>query len=242
MLLASVDSNKSATIRTFVSKAFVQPFAGHFRAKYLQRKRKKLTNKTVSIISNDCVGGIIYHDMNLRFLSPTVNLFFETDNDFLEYLSDIRHYSEQVPQPVKRDGKNYPIGEIKKNNSGIIIHFLHYKSLEEAANKWIERGKRINYNNLFIIWHNGSVSGPDKESFERFQTIPQQKLLITGSNFNYNDENVVKLKLYGKNYFPGKILIRKSKYSAKRFLDEVDYVSWLNRCNDFGNSNNTGGK
>ena len=131
---------------------------------------------------------------------------------------------------------------IKKNNSGIIIHFLHYKSLEEAANKWIERGKRINYNNLFIIWHNGSVSGPDKESFERFQTIPQQKLLITGSNFNYNDENVVKLKLYGKNYFPGKILIRKSKYSAKRFLDEVDYVSWLNRCNDFGNSNNTGGK
>lgn len=232
MLLNFVLYKSITTIKSFVNRVLVDPVVGQLRTNYLHRKRKKLTNKSVSIISNDCIGGIISHDMNLGFLSPTVNLYFETDNDYLEYLSNIKYYSEQIPQPVQREGFNYPIGEIKNNNSRIIIHFLHYKSFEEASNKWIERGKRINYNNLFIIWHKGDVSGPNKDSFERFQSIQHIKILITGINFNCIDKNVFRLKLYNKNYYPGKILHYKRKHSVKKYLDDVDYVSWINKCND----------
>lgn len=127
MLLNFVLYKSITTIKSFVNRVLVDPVVGQLRTNYLHRKRKKLTNKSVSIISNDCIGGIISHDMNLGFLSPTVNLYFETDNDYLEYLSNIKYYSEQIPQPVQREGFNYPIGEIKNNNSRIIIHFLHWR-------------------------------------------------------------------------------------------------------------------
>ena len=40
------------------------------------RNRKRLKNRSFSLVTNNCIGGIISHDMHLRFLSPTVNLFF----------------------------------------------------------------------------------------------------------------------------------------------------------------------
>ena len=215
-----------------IDKLLINYTVNQLRRYYLYRKRKRLRNKSVSIIANDCVGGIISHDMNLRFLSPTVNLFFENDNDYLEYLSNIKYYSETVPLQIQRNGIKYPVGEIKSTNAKIVIHFMHYNNFEEAVEKWIERGKRINYNNLFIIWHKGCVSGPDKDSFDRFQKIQYKKVLITGTDFNCNDENVIRLKLYSKDYFPGKILNYKRKHSIRKFLDDVDYVSLLNKCQE----------
>ena len=41
----------------------------------------KTENKNFTIIARDCVGGILYHQLGERFLSPTINLFF-TPEDF----------------------------------------------------------------------------------------------------------------------------------------------------------------
>lgn len=54
--------------------------------------RKRLKNNEFSIISNDCTGGVIYHDLGLRFTSPTINLFFEPYEDYLYFLSNIKDY------------------------------------------------------------------------------------------------------------------------------------------------------
>ncbi|MBV5343054.1 DUF1919 domain-containing protein, partial [bacterium] len=43
---------------------------------YCRRLRKQNKNLDFTIISNNCWGGGIYEDLNLKYNSPTVGLFF----------------------------------------------------------------------------------------------------------------------------------------------------------------------
>lgn len=61
---------------------------------YRKRLVRRLTNLAPSILSLDCVGGVMAHDLRLRFNSPTVNLFFESCGDFIDYVADLRYYSQ----------------------------------------------------------------------------------------------------------------------------------------------------
>ena len=56
---------------------------------YHTHRRKKLKNQSITIISNNCLAGILYHDFQMKFNSPTINLVFETEKDYIEYLSDL---------------------------------------------------------------------------------------------------------------------------------------------------------
>ena len=58
---------------------------------YRKRLVRRLTNLAPSILSLDCVGGVMAHDLRLRFNSPTVNLFFESCGDFIDYVADLRY-------------------------------------------------------------------------------------------------------------------------------------------------------
>ena len=51
----------------------------------LPQMRKRLKNKKISILCNNCIGGIVSLELGLRFNSPTVNLYFEND-DFFSFL------------------------------------------------------------------------------------------------------------------------------------------------------------
>ena len=48
--------------------------------------QRKIKNKDCSIISMNCVGGMVSHELGLRFNSPTVNLWF-TPKEFIKFLS-----------------------------------------------------------------------------------------------------------------------------------------------------------
>lgn len=63
--------------------------------KHLNNKNQMLLrNHDFTIISSNCVGGIIYHELGERFLSPTINLWFEP-NDFLKFASNFDFYLSQ---------------------------------------------------------------------------------------------------------------------------------------------------
>lgn len=54
-------------------------FSVSFKIKFLKLKdyvmrRLRLENSDITILSNNCIGGIIYHKLGLRFKSPTINL------------------------------------------------------------------------------------------------------------------------------------------------------------------------
>lgn len=108
--------------------------------------RKRLKNHNFSIICNTCIGGIIYHELGEKFLSPTINMWFE-DKDFPKFAQNLRWYLEQPLRFVKG------IDATPTAYCGdILIHFIHYHSDEEANKKWIERSSRVNYDNLFFIF------------------------------------------------------------------------------------------
>ena len=47
--------------------------------------RMRLKNDNFTIITNSCIGGVMYHKLGKRFLSPTVNLWMY-DEDFYKFV------------------------------------------------------------------------------------------------------------------------------------------------------------
>lgn len=149
---------------------------------YRKRLVRRLTNLAPSILSLDCVGGVMAHDLRLRFNSPTVNLFFESCGDFIDYVADLRYYSqaELCECPYAYEGaRRYPVGMLKGNGTlpDIKIHFLHYRSFEEAREKWLERSGRLDFDNLCVVMQAAEL---DEGLLERFERLPISRKVILG--------------------------------------------------------------
>lgn len=71
-------------------------------------------------------------------------------------MADLRYYSqaELCECPYAYEGaRRYPVGMLKGNGTlpDIKIHFLHYRSFEEAREKWLERSGRLDFDNLCVV-------------------------------------------------------------------------------------------
>ncbi len=133
-----------------------------------------------SIISCNCIGGLLYHKYSMKFLSPTINLFFEA-RDFIKFVNNIKYYLSLELQ-FDDSSKEYPIGVL----GDIRIHFLHYKSFADAKNAWYRRLKRINFENMFFIF--SDRDGFDKDCLDAFLLFKGKKVLF--SHCKYDDPNV----------------------------------------------------
>ena len=114
----------------------------------------RVKNKNITIISNNCWGGIFYRNNNLEYLSPTLGLFFMAD-DYIKFIYNIKYYINCDIKFIDIEHSNYktylqklnyhsPIGKL----DDIEIMFLHYDSEEDAKEKWDRRKKRINWDNI----------------------------------------------------------------------------------------------
>lgn len=187
--------------------------------------RRQLRNRNMTIIGNNCCVGIIYHDLGQRFDSPTINLWIP-DEYFFEFLNHLEHYVHSAPEQIFLDGIQYPVGRITRGASEILIHFVHYDSFSSARQKWLERGRRINRENLYIVF-NTTESG----YIDPFLALEyQHKVMLTHCDENAPiPENVVDMPVYRHSAESGIILKYKSPFSFQRWLDDFDYVSFLNR-------------
>ena len=139
-----------------------------WRTRILSRYAKKRINlKDVSIISMNCIGGIVYHDCQQQFLSPTVNLYF-LPGDFIKFVNNLDMYLSETPKVVM--GTNFPVGAI----GNIKVFFQHYSTPEEALAKWEERKKRVNKEKIFVIMV--ERDGFNDNDFEGFKNIKYPKL------------------------------------------------------------------
>lgn len=197
--------------------------------RYLFHKRKQIRNKNkaLTLITNNCVGGIVYHDLGLEFMSPTINLFFDNE-DFFTFVNDIEYYANQEPVEVFDTGKNFPIGELRKGDKSIRLYFMHYKTFDEAVEKWKKRAKKIDYNNLFIIFEYPQSLKKTDEIYKEFKNIKHTNKRMITNLVDFEDEEIVSFDIYDKNYYPGKLIDYKDKYGKKRYLDDFDYIAFLN--------------
>ncbi|WP_051217571.1 DUF1919 domain-containing protein [Paenibacillus assamensis] len=189
------------------------------------RQRRRLINKTPTIISNNCVGGIIYHDLGLPFNSPTINLYFEHD-EFIKYVTYLEEYTKTELFEDTETEDNFPVGVLRNEYGEVRLYFMHFSSFEEAKEKWVERTKRIDFTNIFIIMD--GVLHYTKEDLEQFDDIRYTNKVILTNGVESSCKASYPLYFYDETYFDGKLLTFRSKFSTKRYLDEFDYVAFLN--------------
>ena len=183
-------------------------------------------NKDITILSNNCIAGYIYHELNMRFNSPTINLYIDKDV-FMFWVKHLKEYIDADLIEIKEEGINYPIGILRKENlKDIRINFLHYKSFEEAKDKWIERYKRINYDNIYLILDIGHDCYDIKELLDEFNSIDiEHKIALVSTNVNAL--NTQKMSCYDGNWHGG-LILEVNKETGKRNIEEWDYKKFLN--------------
>ena len=151
----------------------------------LEEFRNRITNKDFTLIARDCVGGILYHQLGLKFLSPTINLFFIPE-EFNYFCLNLKEYiAGELVELVDNDTP-YPIGLIYPVKGASItrpvrVDFMHYDSFEQAKNKWNVRKQRINWNNLFVLstfCYEPEIATLTPQLIEDWNKIPYKKAMI----------------------------------------------------------------
>ena len=133
-------------------------------------KYQKLRRSKLSILSQICWGGLVYHRFGLPFLSPTINMY-ASEKDFLNFLQNpiksvkknLRLVKKEFNEELKIEYPVYKIGECE-------WHMNHYNDFNVAKNKWIERSERINWFNVLAIMYTEDV-----KILEEFDKLPYGK-------------------------------------------------------------------
>lgn len=187
---------------------------------YKKRKRKRLDNLNFSIIASNCVGTIIYHDLDLPFLSPTINLTIEMD-DFIRFAENLKWYMEQEIVEIKGE-KGCPAGML----GDVKINFVHYDTFEEGVRKWEERKERINWDNLLLI--GSERDGCSYETLERFDRLPyENKVILTRVRYP-EISSAYCIEGFEEKQELGMVLNYKKQFFRRRYLDDFDYVAFIN--------------
>ena len=101
-------------------------------------------------------GGVIYNELGLKMLSPTINMFC-AGKDYIEFLKRYEYYlkikMKEYSNECYIDGSLgrevfYPKGIL---DNSIVWKFNHNTNAREAVEKWNERSKRVNFNNIAVI-------------------------------------------------------------------------------------------
>lgn len=184
--------------------------------------RMRLKNKEFTIISSNCIAGVIYKDLGMEFFSPTINLFFYPA-DFIKFCKNLKYYLGLDLEECNGSSAGYPIGKLED----IYIHFMHYDSFEEAKEAWDRRKKRVNYNNLFIIMvdKDGCTSNDIKE----FHTIKDNKILLTSKLLN--EEDIYTITGFENMDYLGNIIEYDPKNKFRRYYEQFDFISFFNSKN-----------
>lgn len=197
---------------------------------YRKRQVRRIQNHSPSILSFDCAGGVISHDLRMQFNSPTVNLFFDSYDDFIDYVSDLRYYTgvevQECEPSVSPSGEIYPIGILPgdADHRDVKIHFLHYHSFLEARQKWVERTCRLNFDNLAVIMQAAEL---DQRLLARFVALPiSRKVILAYRTLPLESPMIFKMHSLLE-FIPGRIL-NYNGLSGRRYLDDFDYVAFLN--------------
>ena len=183
--------------------------------KQMRRTVKIPTPKT--IFCNMCLGGVISHDLGLRFDSPTVNLAIPA-NEFVSIVSDINQINNEI---TLKGNNGYPIGLLSGKYS---LHFIHYKTFAEAVDCWRRRSKRVNYDHPYMILVETSTCS--YQDLEKFDSLPY-KNKIALVHKKYPQIRCAKvINGYDCQSKNGGIL-NYTSILGKRMYDQVDWVSFL---------------
>lgn len=193
----------------------------------LKKHRFQNRKKQITIISRDCVGGMLYNQYGLQFLSPTINLFF-TPEDFNWFCLHLKEYINGTVIEKENNEQAYPVGLLHaadENLKELTINFMHYNNFDEALKKWEERKKRIKWDSIFIVSTFCYPLETDTFSTElvnSFNAIKYKKVILVDKKYGFDGEYVIdkpaKCHEHAWLLFtPGRIIIWKKTFNKFNF-------------------------
>lgn len=193
-----------------------------------KKMRRSLKNKEFSLLTPNCMGGILLHDLGLRFLSPTVNLMM-LQGDFLDFVMDMDTYLNEPLHFYRHEEYSFPCARISPAGfPEISVHFTHYKTSEEAERKWTERSGRINRDNLFVFIE--ERDGIGYEDLKRLKSCHARGVLAFTCN-EYSDlPYCVYLDKYHRAGEVGNILEKSYLDDSREYERYFDFVKWFNEA------------
>lgn len=194
--------------------------------KYIRKQRfgndwsKKIRHKDVSIISQNCIGGVISHDCGLRFNSPTINMWIPA-HEFIILARNLKEELNGKLEDITHDS-SYPIGLL---NGKIHIHFIHYHTFDDVADKWMSRLNRVNYEDLRIIMTEND--GCTYQDLIDFDNLPFKHKVV----FTHKPYPEIRSAFYIKGFEKiGRVafVMGWKGLGGKRNCDSFNWVSFLN--------------
>lgn len=187
------------------------------------RNRKRLKNHDFSLLANNCNGGFILHDLGMRFNSPFVNLWMRPD-EYIKMLSDLKGYLSEELSFIKEDNIDYPVGFLRDAR----IYFEHYNSEKEAKEKWDERKKRLNYDNLFVLLVD--KDGCNNSDLKQFERLPYRNKVIFSNRPHQELRNAFYIKGFENQESIGDCFSFVPNMIGRKYYDQFDYVEWFNHA------------
>ena len=202
---------KSFYVKNLMKKIWRKPYQLYLRS--------QLENHEFSIISSNCIGGILSHDLGEQFRSPTINL---TIREYLEFVKNLPYYISLTPTNEGYDKHGgYPICKL----DNVHICGVHYDSHDEMILNWEKRKKRINWNNIFLITTDEYVN--TTEDLKQFSKLPYAKVLFTKDN-NIMYDFQVHIPGFEDQECVGDVLRYADIFGTRKFEKYFDCVKWLN--------------
>jgi uncharacterized protein (DUF1919 family) len=192
--------------------------------------RMRTHARDFTIVSNNCWGADLYPAIGIRYLTPFVGLFIKPDC-YLRLLQDFRgilkqrlwfkqtsHHPE-VNQLRLKEGLSYPIGSI---GDDVEVHFMHYKSEEEAVTKWNRRVLRISPDDERLFVKFCDTDTPSIDQLRQFDRLPfVHKVCLVGKPC----PDVGSALLVRKCESAGHV---KDIQLLRQYRDIFDIAGWLN--------------
>ena len=197
----------------------------------------KLKNANVTILSNYCLGGILYKELGLKVLSPTIDMFC-AGKDYLKFLENYQvylniemqeYYSEEYIDGTLGYEAFLPKGSLKD----VIWKFNHETYSENAIVRWNEKRKRVNFNNIAALM----IIQSDQDAYAFEEIGIEKKLGIYYKDLGLKDivyisdwENAEIRRIHNWNW-PAMANIYMTNFQGHASC--VDWIKFLNGRKDY---------
>lgn len=199
----------------------------------LNRSVARLENKNFTILSENCLAGVIYHDFNMQFRTPLINGEFSTQ-DYIKFLQSPEYYMKQElvfvsskddSLPEFYHNLDFPVARL----GDLYYRFTHYQMPEEKIRTiWNKRKARINWDNVYVVLC--EKKGCTLEHMKAFEALPYKHKLILTCRYYPELKYGFYIKGFEEIGYIDNLLKDVPGFfpTLKKYYDQFDFVTWFN--------------
>lgn len=186
----------------------------------------RLIQNRITILSDDCWAGYIYHSLSMKFYTPLINTLWSKES-YIKFIQDPSYYFSQ-PLMKEREsdirGNLCPVGSLGDCEKKVYINFVHSYCFSDAEDLWNKRVKRINMSNLFVKIGIDAFDEKRDEYLKIFNNIKEKKICF------YSGETDIDSVIYLKRF--EKFVRSGNRMDTIKYVDYCRNMKWLYKSVD----------